>query len=219
MKQLIMKDMRLLGFSNFMILGASILFGYIGVSVREAFKSNLIYGFTMIIAVYIITINTTTKEYKAKSDSLMVSMPVKKSDIINSRYIFMIIYIIGISALIYTSSNISKILFNDVPGKPLALMQIAIISSIAIIFLAFNLPFQYYNVGKAQTFNAVLYMLIILLPSILRRYEIDLANNSIVKWILGMNFSRVSIILLGVSLVLYFISSFVSKGIYQSKEF
>lgn len=219
MKQLILKDIRLLGFLNFVIMGVAILFGYIGVAITESFKSSLIYGFTMMVIVYLITVTTNTKEYKAKSDSLILSMPIKKSDIVKSKYIFMIIYIVGALSIIYVSSNLSKILLGDPLGRPLDLIQIAIITSLVIIFLSFNIPFQYYNLGKTQMFNAILYMLIILLPNIMRRYEIDLSNNSIVKWILDMDFNRFSMILLGASLVLYFISSLISKGMYERKEF
>lgn len=219
MKQLIMKDIRVLGLMNLIILIIAIGSGYMGTSISNIYKSNFIYGFAIVISIYLITARITTKEYKENSNTLIVSMPVKKFDVVKARYLFMIIYIIAISMIIYLSSNISRILFDDVSGNSLGLVEISIISSLIIIYLVFNIPFQYYNIGKAQIVNAIFYMMIILTPNILNRYDINILDISLVKKLLTLNLNQLSITLFGTSILLYFISLFVSKFIYEAKEF
>lgn len=173
----------------------------------------------MIVALFLVNTVVGTKESKSKSGSLMISMPVKKFDIVKSRYLAMIIYIFGILGIMYLISNIGKVLFNNMSGSPLGLVGIFIISSIIIILLSFYLPFQYYNLKSAQFFSAILYLLVINIPNIIKRFNISIDNFSFIEKVLSLNFEIAGLILFVVCLVLYLISSFVSKGIYETKEF
>lgn len=219
MKQLIMKDIRVVGYINVIILLVAIVSGYIGASLDIPFKSNATYLYGITLSVYFAIVMIITKEYKYKANALIVSMPVKKFDVVKARYLFMVVYLISISLMIYLSSNISKIIFRDVRGIPLELNIILIIVSLNIIYLVFNLPFQYYNIGRAQMFNTIFYMIIILAPNILSRYDINIMDNNIVKKLLSLNLNQISITVFGISILMYLISLFVSKSIYEAKEF
>lgn len=219
MKQLIIKDMILLGLVNLLVIIVAIIGGYIGATLTEGFKSNFAYGFAMMVALFLINNMISAKESKTKSDPLMLSMPVNKFDIVKARYLTMIIYIFGTLATMYLVSQLSKISLAYIKGNPLDLIGISVISSMMILFLSFYLPFQYFNLKNAQIFSAILYMVVILAPNIINRLNIDVNNLSFIEKVLSMDFGIIGSILLVVSLAFYFISSFVSKGIYEAKEF
>ncbi len=77
MKQLIVKDIRLIGIINLVIIGIGIIGGGMGVYVNAVYKSNFAYGFTMIVTLFLVNNMIIGKESKSKSDPLMISMPVK----------------------------------------------------------------------------------------------------------------------------------------------
>ena len=130
-----MKDMRLIGVFNIVIMTIAILGGVLGIYVDGIYTPNLIYGFTMVVVLFLANTLIVTKEFKANSDSLIISMPVKKFDIVKSRYLTMIIYILGTLGIVYLTSNIGKIFFSSFLGSALDLIEIFTIGSIFIIFL------------------------------------------------------------------------------------
>ena len=106
MKQLIMKDIRLVGIKNLFVLGAAILWGTIAIFVDNAFISNYFYGLGMFGSYFFISNAIYTGELSAKSDALIISLPVKKFDIVKSRYLAMIIYIFSTLFIMYLTSTI-----------------------------------------------------------------------------------------------------------------
>lgn len=219
MKQLIMKDMKLLGFLNLVLIALAIITGYAGIDISTSFGSSMVYAFATVVAVYLITVTIGAKESKTKSDPLIISMPVNKFDIVKARYLTMIIYIFTLLGTMYLSSNILKALVKYSQGEPLSLIGILIISSIIIVFLSFFIPFQYYNVKNAQMFIAIIYLFILLSPNILNRLDIDIQSIEFIQKIFIMDFSNLGFIMFGSSLILYVISSFISRMIYEAKEF
>lgn len=219
MKHLIMKDMRLVGIANLVLIVVTAIGGYIGASLDMSFKSNFAYAFTMVVALFLVNTMIITKESKSKSDPLMISLPVSKFDIVKARYLTMIIYILAVLLTISLTSNISKILFDNMPGSPLGLTEMFIILSITIIFLSFYIPFQYHNLKNAQMLSTFLYMIIVLSPNLLSRFGLDIDNLGFLEKILRMDYGSLGFILIALGLVLYVMSTFVSKGIYEAKEF
>lgn len=219
MIHLIMKDMRLIGAFNIVIMGIAILGGGLGIYVDGIYTPNLIYGLTMVVVLFLVNTLIVTKEFKANSDSLIISMPVKKFDIVKSRYLTMLIYILGTLGIVYLTSNIGKIFFCSFLGSALDLIEIFTIASIFIIFLSFYIPFQYYDLKSAQMFSGILYMFIILSPNLIERFGINLDNLEFAEKVLSLDFGVIGLILIGMGLILYLISLFISREIYETKEF
>lgn len=222
-----MKDIKLVGLLNLIILGIAIVGGVLGVVIdgdnipdsASSLISNFVYGFVLFVIWFMINANIGGKESKIKSDAFIISMPVKKFDIVKSRYLTMIIYILGSLVIMYLTSNISKLLFSNLPGNPLELGGIAIILNIMIIYLSLYLPFQYYDLKSSQMFSGIFYMLVILSPNLIRKFNINIGNLKFLEKIMNLNSNIVGLILLAVGLTLYLISLFISKGIYEAKEF
>lgn len=219
MKQLVMKDMRLIGIMNLVVAGIAAIGGIFGIYLDKAYKSNYAYILIMFVTLFLVNNLLAAKESKTKSDNLMISMPVKKFDLVKARYLTMAIYIFVTLGVMYLISNIGKILFSDMLGNPMGFVEILVISSIMIFILSLYIPIQYYDIRNAQMFFVFLQMFIILSPNLLDRFNIDIESLSFLEKMLTMDFETLGFIVFGGSLVLYLISSFISKGIYEAKQF
>lgn len=219
MKQLIMKDMKLIGISHLFILAMAIFGGCLGMFMDNVFMSSYSYGMTMIVSWFLVNTLIGTKELNLKSDALIVSLPIKKFDIVISKYITMLIYILGTLGIVYLTSNIVNALFNNLSGSPLGLTGSLVIGSIMIILMSLHIPFQYYAYKTAQFLPVIIQMLVIGFPNMMERFGMDVGSSDFIKKILTMDFKAIGFRLILISLILYLISSFISKGIYEAKEF
>jgi hypothetical protein len=220
MKQLVIKDMRLLKIINLVILCGGILFGYIGVSIDHVYKSKLVYGFAMFIMVYMVSMFSTQYDVKGKTDMMLNSFPVDRYDIVKSKYISMGLYILFITGVVFLSSNISRIIFNTtIAGNPATIWDVLFIFGLSLVFFSIYLPFHYYNVGKAQVFNQIFYIILILLPNIISRFGNKIGSTEIFQGIINMDWEIVILMFVGVGIIMYLISLQISKNIYKGKEF
>ncbi|WMM25136.1 ABC-2 transporter permease [Tissierella sp. MB52-C2] len=220
MKQLVIKDIRLLKIINLVILCGGILFGYIGMSIDHVYKSKLVYGFAMFIMVYMVSMFSTQYDVKGKTDMMLNSFPVDRYDIVKSKYISMGLYILFITGVVFLSSNISRIIFNTtIAGNPATIWDVLFIFGLSLVFFSIYLPFHYYNVGKAQAFNQIFYIILILLPNVIRRFGKKVENTEIFQGIINMDWKIVILMFVGVGVIMYLISLQISKNIYKGKEF
>ncbi|WP_333638109.1 ABC-2 transporter permease [Tissierella praeacuta] len=220
MKHLIMKDIRLLRIINLIIFWISLIFGCVGVSTENIYKSKLIYGFSIFIMIYIVSIFSTQHELKAKSDMMLNFFPVNRYDIVRAKYISMGIYIFAISGIVFISSNLFKIMMNgEIIGSPATIFDVLFIIGFSLMFFSIYLPFQYYSIGKAQAFSQIFYIFLIILPNIIGRFGSKIETTNIFKNIIVMDFGIFIFMFAVVGIILYLISLEVSKKIYSMKEF
>ena len=220
MKQLVIKDMRLLKIINLVILCGGILFGYIGVSIDHIYKSKLVYGFAMFIMVYIVSMFSTQYDVKGKTDMMLNSFPVDRYDIVKSKYISMGLYILFITGVVFLSSNISRIIFSTtISGNPATIWDVLFIIGLSLVFFSIYLPFHYYNVGKAQAFNQIFYILLIILPNVISKFSKKIENTEIFQGIINMDWKIVILMFVSIGAIMYLISLQISKNIYKGKEF
>ena len=224
MKNLVLKDIRLLGFLNIPLILVPLVLGSIGPRVgSNHLVPTFIYAIATLVSIYLLVIRITVNDMKSNANSLLISLPVKKFDIVRSRYISVLLYSIVIAALIFLSSNISDMLggivFSSGNGATFSLVAVAFTLSVVIFFLSINIPLQYHSPRKTQIFNGLLYASIIIFPNIYDSLGLDFLNPELLEKILSLNLNLLAPMLLGISLVIYMVSSFVSKAIFENKEF
>ena len=98
-------------------------------------------------------------------------------------------------------------------------IEILFVLGLFVLFLSVYLPFEFYNIGKVQVFNSIFYILLILLPNLVRKYVNEIVNSKIFRTLMKLDFNTFTMVLLGVSIISYVISLNISKGIYDKKEF
>ena len=219
MKQLVLKDIRLIGFINIILVLVALAVGAMGAYYGDIFKSNAIYIVAISIGTYLIAMTLTNKDVLYNVQPLLISMPTKRFDIIIARYTTILFYIVFLITTVSLSSNISKLIFNNINESTFTLVPMIFTVSLLLVLLSITIPIQYYDTKKAQIVNGLLYMIIILFPNMYNRLGLDFINPKLLENVSKLNFKIVTPLVFIFSLSLYSISMLVSKVIYEKKEF
>ncbi|MDR7855432.1 ABC-2 transporter permease [Tissierella sp.] len=220
MKNLVIKDIKVLRFMNLFILVVGIVSAIIGNTVNEILKSKLIYGYGIFLMVYVSISYTTQYDIKAKSDIMLNSLSINRNDIVKARYISSILYLLFSIGVIFIATNISKYLFaSNNLGNPVKILDMLFLSGICLIFISLFLPFQYYNMEKVQIFNSIFYIILVLSPNLVSKYMPNIGTSKWFDAAMKMDFKSITYSLLGLGIILCFISLQISKQIYKTKEF
>lgn len=219
MKQLILKDVRSFGVYNILGLLLSLVVGYFAPSFENPIASNFIYALPIFITAFVFIIILTDKDSISSSESIFISMPVTKFDIVKSRYLTILLYMVVTSALLVLSSNISVALFDHINGRTLSFIPIIFIFGIFIVFLSLFLPMQFHSSKMAQRYNLFFILFLGFFPRLLESLGIVELSQDTIQKIFNANYKVISPILLLISLFFYTISLFIAKGIYEKREF
>jgi len=220
MNSLILKDFQLLRFVNIIMLIVVGLFTFVGMSIENAFFSQLFFSFLIFLFTYAASMFLSVWESKTKGDIILNSLPVKRNDIVKARYLTVLIYTLVASFIVFLLSNLVHIFMaTEFRGNPSSIFTIFLSIGINLLFFTFYLPFQYYSIGKVQIFNGIFYMLLILAPNFLSKYREFIMKTSFFKYISSLNFVPISFVFLIIAVLFYIFSFVVSINIYRSKEF
>ncbi len=220
MKQLILKDFKLLKYMNLLTIFICLVGGYIGISTENIIKTKLIYISTVLLASYLNSLILSQQEIKTKSDVIINSLPIIRSRVVSAKYSFSIIYVFLASILVFLSSHLLGIIFpNGTPGARGSISDILLTLGIALLFYSIYLLIYYINIGRAQIFNQIFYALLILAPSILSRFSKNILYSNIFKSLLNLNLNLIIYVLISLAALFYIISLNISIKVYKIKEF
>ena len=224
MKELIIKDFKLLKFLNIFAVLVCLFIGFLGMSFENIFKSKLIYIFITVFISYIASMFLSSYDTKANSDVVINSLPINRYSVVKSKYMFMMIYMLISCTLVFISSNMSKVLFSsNLPGVPATMLDVLLTIGLTLLFYSVYLPIYYFNIGKSQALNQVLYMLFILAPVALSRlgekFGSKILSSNLFKYFIHLNFNLIIVIVALIGLLFYLISLNISRKIYETKEF
>ena len=199
-----------------------------------------IWLFIIIIYIAIFVISPITIEDKLKTDSLMASMPLKRSTIINSRYLFGIIIIIAVTIFMLSYGYVldwfitaNYIDYSNVFtfSRVFSMIFFSVVAVSFLIPVVFRFGQNGMMIGLAVS---------VLLSTIIFMITALGLNSTILKRVLGGFFERIEngglsnffaaisanigplfagLILTGIMAVLIFISMRVSLFVYTRKEF
>ena len=220
MKALIWKDLQLLKYVNFIIGIVGILFTFVIMSQEVFFISQLAYAFLAFVFPYVASMFLSQHESKSQGDVVVNSLPVKRREIVKARYYTLGVYSLGINILMFVLSTLIGVFMSDsFRGSPSSIFTIFLAIAFTLIFFSLYLPFQYYSQGKVQIFNGIFYLLLMLIPNILRRYGQKIMATKFFNVLVSLDFVILSFVLLLFSLLLYALSFGISTIIYKNKEF
>ncbi|MGV8983185.1 ABC-2 transporter permease [Clostridium sp.] len=161
---------------------------------------------------------------KNKSEIILNSLPIKREDIVISKY--MSVFVFAILGIIYsiTVGFIGRFTGLHVFASSISLLDIVLVFTSVCIFSSIFFP-VYFKFGyiKMNFFNVILAMLAIFLPSITIGYATENPNNIFVQKINYFlnntsSFTQNSLALL-IGLIFFLISLMISIRIYKNKEF
>ena len=161
---------------------------------------------------------------KNNSEVILNSLPLKREDIVISKYIS--IFVFGAVGLVYSIliGFIGKATGLPIFDSTISLLHIVLVLTSVCIFSSIFFP-VYFKFGyiKMNFFNVILIMLIVFIPSLAIEYAGSNPNNILVEKITYFinntsSLTQNSLVLI-IALILFLISLMISIRIYNNKEF
>ncbi len=181
--------------------------------------ANLFYVLGIIILTFIMVIYTNGFDDKYKTQVVLNSFPIDRRNIVRSKYIILIIFILISSGVIIALTNILPMLLS-VGSRAIAnIHAIIFASNILLLFYSIYYPF-YFKIGEGlRSFNAMLWMFLMLGPALIGRLFKALDAWGLLGKLMNMDLEKINLYILGIILVIYYISLQISKNIYMKREF
>ena len=183
-----------------------------------------LYMIAPVVVAYTLIMNAVAYDEKNNCEFVLNSLPLERSDIVISKYISIFVFII--IGFIYSVliGFIGKTTGLQIYNISISLLDIVLTLTAACIYGSIYFPL-YFKFGyiKMKIINTILFMLLMLLPTIGFNYAIENPNNPLVQKInyLVANTSRLTqnSLALIIGLIFLLISLIISIRIYNNKEF
>ena len=216
MKYLVLKDFRVTGKIYLFLFAISIIFSSMGMFSDNGMTGPLMYMLAIAMSTTFPQMIIVEKDIKHDTHSFFNSLPILRSDIVVSRYIFVSLNIIIATLFIYFYTNVSKIFL---AGNPMTILNTLIIATLLFMFFSVNLLITFFDVEKARYLNQIFYVSIILIPSLTSRL-LDTTNlGEKLKYIAKFDLNTIFAFALVFSIIAYIVSMQISKSIYKRKDF
>jgi ABC-type transport system involved in multi-copper enzyme maturation permease subunit len=185
--------------------------------------SPFVYVMGAVAVSYVLILSAVQSEYKNNSDLVLLSLPVKRQEVVASKYLAFLVFILlslvtmGITGLIFMLSPL------PFPTRLINWQDAAITLVSVTLLVSIYLPVYYKMGGKwLQVINIVLFMLVFFAPSTLASYMHSHRQDQWVQWLVqmvGHNPHITSLLGIAFVAVLMLISYLISVHIYANQDF
>ncbi|GFN35480.1 ABC-2 transporter permease [Tepidimicrobium xylanilyticum] len=219
MLNLVKKDLKLSGWLQ-KIVGVlyALFIAGMGINMPNQMIANLLYILAMVSLIFILVIYTNGYDDKNKSEIILNSFPIDRVNIVRAKYLTLILFIIFGTGIVYLFSKIASVLYFGNSGGT-SIWNIIFVFNISLIFYSIYYPF-YFKLGDGiRLFNTILWMLMVIGPSIISKSIKKMVETGHLEKVLTIDINRLNIYLLLISLIMFYISLQMSKRIYLKREF
>jgi len=183
---------------------------------KELLIFNLIFLFSM---TYIIPTICDNIDEKYNSNYFLTSFPLKRSEIVVSKYISLLL----ITAALFVTLFLSNLIVNFIFGTSGNIISIYIFLGILILnmfIFSIYYPISYkYSYQQANMVRVVLMLSIMFLPSLISRFiTVNESKIDNIIFFIKNNLQLSLLVILMFSFFLYIISMMVSISIYEKKD-
>lgn len=216
---LIKKDLKLSIKINLIAVIYVLFISVNGLLSKDLLIGNIIYVLSIIIFTFVVVIYVNGFDDKYKSEVILNSFPLDRRNIVRSKYITLIIFILISSAVIVALTNVLPMLLN-IDGRASANIHTVIIAAnVLLLFFSIYYPI-YFKVGEGlRTFNTILWLLLMIGPNLLVKALKTLDQRKLLEILAHIDLDKINLYFLGISLIIYYLSLQISKKIYVKKEF
>jgi len=219
MINLIKKDLKLSIKVNIFAVIYALFISATGLIAGNSIAANLLYIIGIVILTFIAVIFTNGYDDKNRSEVVFNSLPLDRRNIVRGKYISLLIFLLISSGAVILFTNILSI-FEILDGGDSAGIQSAILAAnIVLLFYSIYYPFYFKVGGGLRTFNAVLWIVLMIGPSMLGKGLKALDERGLLDRLMKIDLNTINLYLLVISIVIYYISLQISKRIYMRREF
>lgn len=177
-----------------------------------------------IVTVFLLISNAVTYDDKNKSEIVLNSLPLRRDEIVISKYISTFVFVI--IGIIYSIliGFIEKTTGLPLINRPISLQDIALVlPSVCIVSSIFFPVYFKFGAIKMRVFNSLLLVVIVFLPPNISFYANKDPNNILVQkfnyFINNTSIFTLNSLALIVGLIMFLVSLMISIKIYNNKEF
>ncbi len=214
------KDLKLSIKAIIFIIFYIVVFSTITLSSVDKPFISVAYVLLMIMSIILLVIYTNGLDDRNKTEVVLNSLPISRSDIVRGKYLTVILYIVIICSMLFLSSNFLKGLITKFQGgKSITIGNIIVAINVVLLFYSIYYP-VYFKVGEdMRTFNYVLWILLFVFPNLVKKLGNKLNEKGLLKEILSVDLEKVNICILIISIVVFYMSLQISKKLYKQREF
>ena len=219
MINLVKKDLKLSTKINVFAFIYAIFIAAMGVPLSSHPTVNMLYVLAIIMLVFVSIIYTNGYDDRYKSEIVLNSFPIDRRDIVRGKYLALIIFILTSCILIFLFTNIINVIYYHENRSGANIFDIIFAMNVLLIFYSIYYPF-YFKLGEGiRTFNVVMWVFVIVCPSILKKVGNALVGKEFFIKIASLDLNKISLYFLIFGVVVYYISLQLSKIIYMNREF
>ena len=217
---LMIKDLKLSIKAIIFIIFYIVVFSTITLSSVDKPFISVAYVLLMIMSIILLVIYTNGLDDRNKTEVVLNSLPISRSDIVRGKYLTVILYIVIICSMLFLSSNFLKGLITKFQGgKSITIGNIIVAINVVLLFYSIYYP-VYFKVGEdMRTFNYVLWILLFVFPNLVKKLGNKLNEKGLLKEILSVDLEKVNICILIISIAVFYMSLQISKKLYKQREF
>ena len=219
MINLVKKDLKLSTKINVFAFIYAISIAAMGIPLSSHPAVNILYALAIIMLVFVSVIYTNGYDDRYKSEIVLNSFPIDRRDIVRGKYLILIIFILTSCILIFLFTNIINVIYFHENRSGANIFDIIFAINVLLIFYSIYYPF-YFKLGEGlRTFNVVMWVLVFVGPSILKKVGNALVEKEFFIKIASLDLNKISLCFLIFGVVVYYISLQLSKIIYMNREF
>ncbi|WMJ81103.1 ABC-2 transporter permease [Clostridium sp. MB40-C1] len=219
MLNLIIKDFKITKKINVIFFIYALGMAFVAIK-SQAKHPGTLYIMSLILIVYISLLYANGYDGKYKIHIALNSMPVKKKNIVFSKYLSMIVYLAFYFLVMFIGSNVFGIIFNNTDNV-ISIWDFVICFNAMTIFYALYYPLYYkVNKDKLAMLNFGIYITVLIIPTLFTKFmKSSLGHTFLMSVSRVNNINTIHLIFLLVAIVLQIISVEISFRIYSRKEF
>ena len=179
-----------------------------------------LYGFCILIFVYITTIYANNYDAKNNSEVVLNSLPIERKEIVKGKYLSIMINIIICGLIIILSTNLFALGGLHFINRKAGFNDLVISFIITSIIFSIYYPFYFkLERSKMALLNMVLYFFIFFTPSVLSKISEKTLRNPPIKKLISLYEKNLILPLFIACTLIYYLSYQVSKKLYYKRDF
>lgn len=219
MFNLIKKDIILSLKINIFTVIYALVISAMGIIDDNIIRGNLLYVVGIVMLTFVSAIYTNGFDDAYKSHVILNSLPINRGTIVRSKYAILIVFIVVYSALIGLFGSILSAIDIVKVKQSINIYSFIIAADFILLFYSIYYPF-YFKIGEGlRSFNTILWVFIIIVPSLLTRFFKNLESKGLLGKVLEINIGKLSIYSLIIVLIIFYLSLQISTSIYMKREF
>lgn len=219
MINLIKKDLKLSIKVNIFAVIYALFISASGLIADNSIMANTLYVLGIVILTFIAVIFTNGYDDKNRSEVVFNSLPLDRRNIVTGKYISLLIFFSISSGAVIAFTNILPILGIVDIGNSAGVQNVILAANIVLLFYSIYYPIYFKVGGGLRTFNAVLWMALMIGPAMIGKGFKALDQRGLLDKMMNIDLNTINLYLFGITIVIYYISLQISKGIYMRREF